>query len=64
MTSLGQERQVLFEDYREHAVRLRAWLVDANAQMMDRRFPPTVAEMKVGWLLLVKLTGFVRRCSL
>ena len=42
-----QERQLKWEEYRDAASSLQAWLRNATAIMMDRNFPATLMEMKV-----------------
>ena len=43
---LLQERQLVLEEYTELASRLRSWLTEATAEMLQRDFSTSASQMK------------------
>ena len=50
----AQERQLKFDEYRDLSSRLLMWLRENTAVMLDRNFPSTLIEMKVGTIYTLK----------
>ena len=57
----AQERQLKFDEYRDLSSRLIMWLRENTAVMLDRNFPSTLIEMKVG-TIVISVCMCVRAC--